>query len=115
MRERWFKDGDEWVKQKIQDEPEVDHVLKVNEYIRAQAAGRTGGAGSQNMRFLARVPELKDAEWRIEWRRKGGHNGTGMSATDYCLLKASLPDYSDFVVTPSGRTGVERRARRKIY
>jgi hypothetical protein len=120
MRKRYRKVGDSWVIDEIQDGWEVGKILDVNHTIRQEAeAGRmtrkSGGVGSKDQRFVGRVPAIADAQWRNEWRARGGLQGTGMKATEYCLLKMSLGDHQKFIVTPSGRTGFERKARRKMY
>lgn len=74
-------------------------------------AENNGGA-SKNSKVMARVPMALYGRWVHEWRQKGGLRGTGMRSMDYVVLKASIPDYSYLITTPSGKTGFEREARR---
>jgi len=120
MRKRYRKVGDSWVIDEIQDSWEVDRIVDLNSTIRQEAQAnhlsrKSGGIGSNDQRFVGRVPAIADAQWRNEWRAKGGYSGTGMKATEYCLLKMSMGEHQKFIVTPSGRTGFERKARRKAY
>lgn len=107
---RWARQDGRPVKQYFQPKREVQTVLDLNAHIR-NTPSSPGGRGSDNFKFAARVPTAFWAQWMHEWRQKGGQRGTGMKSRDYCMLKASLPDYSQFVATPSGKTGFERRAR----
>lgn len=111
MERRWVKKDGRISKELRQSAAEVQDILDANTTI-ANNPNHAGGRGSKDMRFLARVPAAMDARWRTEWRHRGGHKGTGMDATAYVMLKASLPDYSAFVTTPSGKTGFEKAARR---
>lgn len=120
MRKRYRKVGDSWVIDEIQEGWEVDQILEANRRIRQEAEAnrlskKSGGVGSKHQRFLGRVPAIADAQWRNEWRARGGLQGTGMRANEYCVLKMSLGDRPEFIVTPSGRTGFERKARRRHY
>lgn len=99
-----------WAKQVHQSEAEVQSVLDLNHFI-STSASKPGGVGSDNMRFLARVPTAAWGQWAHDWRMRGGLTGTGMKMHEYIVLQASLPDYSKFVTTPSGKTGFERKAR----
>ena len=94
-----------------QNEREVGAVLDMNHFIRNNPTS-SGGTGSKDMKFVARIPEAANAQFMYDWRMKGGQAGTGMTCTEYCILQASLPDYEAFVTTPSGKTGYERGARR---
>jgi hypothetical protein len=114
MRRRLRKMDGKWVWETLQPEPEIAQILDMNHHIQSSAT-RPGGTGSENMRYVGRVPATIDAQWRAEWRKKGGHKGTGMSADEYCLLQMSKPEYNRFVVTPSGKTGRERKARRLTF
>jgi len=109
MERRWTKLDGRPTRQTVQPAQEVEAVLDLNQYI-AGSSARTGGAGSDNFRFLARVPTAAWGMWAHEWRMKGGLQGTGMKQQDYIILRASTPDYSKFVTTPSGKTGFERQA-----
>lgn len=124
-RERWRRitDGQgnaRFVKEKISPTLNVEALLKQNAQLRNDAASnavsltKRGGSGSYNMRHVARVDEVQNAIWVTQWRKLGGWK-TGMSSKDYCLLQASLPENSKYVVTPSGKTGFERWARKKSY
>lgn len=113
MRSRWVRVDGKLVKQTVQPANEVGRVIDTNDRIRNElATEKTGGAGSNNIRWLGRVPMALDAKWRHEWRTKGGFSGTGLKAHDYVLFKMSLPENSKLVVTPSGRTGFEQKARK---
>lgn len=107
----WVKDGRTLRKLVHQPEAQVQAVLDFTQECR----NRDRMTGSENMKFLANVPLAMVGQWTHDWRQKGGHNGTGMSAQEYILLKASLPDYSSLVSTPSGKTGFEKKARQLRY
>lgn len=94
-----------------QTEKEVGAVLDMNHFMRNNPT-TPGGTGSNDMKFVARIPAAAAAQWTYDWNVKGGEAGTGMTCTEYCIMKASLPDYNAFVTTPSGKTGLERGARR---
>jgi hypothetical protein len=95
------------VRQVHQSAQEVQMILDENRFL----AANKGGA-SKNARYVARVPIALYGQWVHEWRQKGGLAGTGMKSMDYVILKASVPDYSQLVTTPSGKTGFEQTARR---
>lgn len=108
---RWAKINGQMVKQTHQSAAEVDAILDLNRFIRNNPTS-PGGRGTKEMKFAAQIPLAMAGQWTHEWRRKGGLEGTGMKAQEYCILKASTPDYSELVATPSGKTGFEKRARR---
>jgi len=97
-----------------QSAEEVKAILDVNSII-SNDRSRPGGMGSDNVRYLARIPMAQVGAWGHEWRMKGGLQGTGMKLNEYCLLKASTPNFNKFVVSPSGRTGFEKQARRLAF
>lgn len=95
------------VRQTHQTADEVQLILDGNRFL----AENKGGA-SKNAKYVARIPSALYGQWAHDWRQKGGQKGTGMKCMDYVLLRVSTPDYSQFVATPSGKTGFERMARR---
>ena len=114
MERRWVKKDGRMVREVRQEADEVQKILDANHAI-ATSPNFVGGTGSKNQRCVARVPVVQHAAWTHEWRLKGGLNGTGLTGPEYCLLRASQPDYSKFVTTPSGDTGLEREARKLAF
>ena len=108
---RWAKINGQMVKQTHQPEGEVDAVLDLNRFTRNNPTS-AGGRGSKEVKFLARIPLAMAGQWTHEWRLRGGLEGTGMKAQEFCVLKASTPNYSELIATPSGKTGFEKQARR---
>lgn len=116
MERRWVKrDGKPTVELR-QEAKEVQAILDANATIRNNP-NHVGGTGSKNQRCVARVPMVLHAKWVLEWRRKGMEAGTGMKANEYALFKASVPDYAEFITTPSGKTGTrfEKEARKLAF
>jgi len=107
----WVRDGKTVRRYVHQPDASVQAVLDFT----AECRKSSKTTGSDNMKFVANVPLAMTGQWTHEWRQRGGHAGTGMSAQQYILLKASLPDYSGLVSTPSGKTGFEKQARRLQY
>jgi hypothetical protein len=101
------------MKQIAQPDASVKAVLNFTHNCRTN--GEKGGVGSKDVRFLANIPMAAYGQWSHDWRMKGGLAGTGMKCKDYIILQASLPEHSNFVSTPSGKTGMERQARRKTF
>lgn len=101
------------MKQIAQPDASVKAVLDFTSHCRVN--GEKGGVGSKNMKFLANIPMAAYGQWAHDWRMKGGLAGTGLKCKDYVVLQASLPEHSKFVSTPSGKTGMERQARKLTF
>lgn len=115
MEGRWTVVNGRLTKQQHQNEAEIQDIVDTNHYIKNHLARGIGGAGSDNQRWVARVPSTLRAQLIHEWRLKGGLAGTEMKADEYVLLNISRPEFTNLVVTPSGKTGLESRARRKTF
>lgn len=104
----------QWVTEVITTPEEDKAIVDANQQIAASAT-KPGGAGSDNFRHVGRIPITVYANWVAEWKQLGGHKGTGMSSKEFCLVKMSDGNHGGLIGTPSGRTGYERKARRKHY